>query len=91
MQGRGPEDDLAMRLYNELFEAFHECGNEIRLASSEPADVIKAANGFAVAGKAPPSIAARLRMCEKSFVIDHSESLGPGDPEQFPGVRTESI
>lgn len=23
--------------------------------------------------------------------IDRSESLGPGDPGQFPGVRTESI
>ena len=50
--------------------------NEIWLASSEPEDVIKEANGFAVVGKAPPSIAARLRVSEKNFVIDHAKSLG---------------
>ena len=59
-------------IHRELFEALHECAREIRLASSELADVIKAANGFAVVGQAPPSIAARLRVSEKNFVIDRS-------------------
>lgn len=52
--------------------------------SSHCEDVVKVTKDkdFVVVDKAPASIAARLRMSEKDFVVDHAQSLGfnVGDP-----------
>ena len=50
--------------------------------SSQCEDVIQDNKNFVVVGKAPAYIAARLRVSEKEFVVDHAQSLGfnVGDP-----------
>jgi len=72
-------DEVATRDVKKLREWANEWPVRGRAAGKtlryKAEDVIKEANGFAVVGKAPPSIAARLRVSEKNFVIDHAKLL----------------